>query len=155
VTEKNFIDDAVDLVRHYQQSIQDDFEAIPDAKIWERPIPGQVSSANMMLHLTGNLRHFFGHLLGGSDYRRERDREFLDEPYATRGEILTGWETACEETVAALHALSEGGLHREAPVATWPGGASVNMFVLRLLAHMAYHAGQIRSHYRIFVDPES
>lgn len=155
MTEKPFLDDAATLMHQYQESVRHDFQAIPEEKIWERPIQGQVSSANMMLHLTGNLRHFFGHLLGGTDYHRERDREFQNEPYASKDEILAGWKMACEETMSSLDGFDERNLHDKAPVESWPGGASVNMFVLRLLAHMAYHAGQIRSHYRIFVDPEA
>jgi uncharacterized damage-inducible protein DinB len=155
VTGRDFLNDTADLVEQYRASILADFEAIPEEKIWERPIPGQVSSANMMLHLIGNIRHFFGHLLDGSDYERNRDREFLDEPYATKAEIIEAWQKACEETKSVLSGLDEKKLATDAPVNRFPGGAPVRMFVLRLLAHLAYHAGQIRTHYRVLVEVES
>lgn len=143
--------DFASLVEHYHDAVRRDFGAIPEPEIWKRPVPGQVSSANLVLHLTGNLRHFFGHVLGGSDYVREREREFLDEPGADRTEILAGWDAACEEAKAVLRSLDRAALDRNAPVSSWPGGDTVHIFVLRLIAHLAYHAGQIRTHFRIFV----
>ena len=40
------------------------------------------SGGNLCLHMVGNLRHFIGHVLGGSDYIREREREFNDKNIA-------------------------------------------------------------------------
>jgi hypothetical protein len=114
-------------------------------------VPGQVSPANLVLHLTGNLRHFFGHLLDGSDYVRNREREFQDEPYASREAILLGWDTACRETAEVLKGLDEARLASPAPLEPFPGGAPVHTMVLRLLAHLTYHAGQIRSMRRLIV----
>lgn len=153
MTGADFLADAADLVEAYRVSVREDFEAIPEARIWERPVPGQVSPANLVLHLTGNLRHFFGHVLGGSDYRRDRDREFLAEPYAGRGEILAGWERACAETCAVLRSLKEADLDRPAPLDRYPGGVPVHGMVLRLLGHLTYHAGQIRTHFRMMTNP--
>lgn len=153
MTGADFAADAVALVEAYRVSVRNDFEAIPKARIWERPVAGQVSPANLVLHLTGNLRHFFGHLLGGSDYRRDRDREFQAEPSATREEILAGWERACAETCAVLRTLEDRDLDGPAPVDRFPGGAPVRTMVLRLLGHLTYHAGQIRTHYRMMANP--
>ena len=146
---KDFLADALSLVEQYQNSIRADFQAIPDDSIWKCPVPGQVSPANQVLHLTGNLRHFMGHLVGGSDYKRDRDREFKTEPSATKAEILAGWETACEETREVLQDLDDDQLLKEAPVERFPGGVPVHRYILRLLGHLTYHAGQIRSLYRI------
>jgi hypothetical protein len=153
MTGADFTAAAVGLVEDYRVSVRKDFEAIPEARIWERPVPGQVSPANLVLHLTGNLRHFFGHLLGESDYRRDRDREFQEEPTAGREEILSGWERACAETCAVLRSLGDSDLDRPAPLEHYPGGVPVRGMVLRLLGHLAYHAGQIRTHYRMMAEP--
>jgi uncharacterized damage-inducible protein DinB len=151
---EDLIQGAVDLLERYRTSVREDFEAIPEAIMWKRPVPGHVSPANLVLHLTGNLRHFFGHHLGKTDYVRQRDREFLDEPYATKEEILAGWERACDETLAALTALDERSLAAPAPIDPYPGGAPVHTMVLRLLTHLTYHAGQIRSMRRMLAPPE-
>ena len=149
MTGRDFLEDAATLLEGYGESVKADFEKIPPPRVWERPVPGQVSPANLVLHLTGNLRHFFGHLLGDSGFQRDRDREFVEEPWADAGTIARGWESAAQETAAVLRGLEEKSLDRPAPVETYPGGVPVRMYVLRLLAHLAYHSGQIRSHARI------
>ena len=47
-----------------------------DASLWaERPgLPN--TGGNLTIHLIGNVRHFIGHVLGGSSYVRDRDHEF-------------------------------------------------------------------------------
>ena len=145
MTGKEYVHGAAELVAQYQESIRHDFEAIDETKIWKRPVSGQSSPANLVLHLSGNLRHFFGHVLGGSSYVRNRDREFLNEPYATKAEILQGWDGACTEVRSVLASLNDTSLLETAPIDGFPGSVPNYQLVLRLLTHLAYHGGQIRS----------
>ena len=144
-----FLQDAIRTVEYYRKSIRADFEGIPEARMWERPVPGQVSAANQVLHLTGNLRHFFGHQLGGSDYRRERDKEFEDRSGPGRGEILEAFDAACAETVEVLGSLDPGRLTDPAPPGPFPDDPPVHRLIVHLITHLTYHAGQIRSLYRM------
>ena len=34
------------------------------------------SAGNLCLHICGNLKHFIVHVLGGTDFNREREKEF-------------------------------------------------------------------------------
>src|SRR5262245_7578630 len=152
MTGKEYVHAASELMSQYQESIRHDFEAIDESKIWKRPIPGQSSPANLVLHLSGNLRHFFGHVLGGSNYVRNRDREFLDEPYANKAEIMQTFESACSEAKSVLASLNDTRLLEPAPVDRNPGGVPNYEFVLRLLTHLTYHGGQIRSMSRMLTS---
>ena len=145
MTGREYVRAATELIMQYQESIRHDFESIDDSKIWKRPVPGQSSPANLVLHLSGNLRHFFGHVLGGSDYVRNRDREFMDEPYAEKPEILQIFDDACAEARSVLEKLDDETLVRTALVNGPPGGVPNHQLVLRLLTHLTYHGGQIRS----------
>ena len=142
--ELEFLSIVADLVERYRVSVREDLEAVPEARLWERPIPETVSPANLTLHLVGNLRHFFGHLLYGSGYARDRDREFASEPWASKADVLAMWDEACVETQTAVLAMEPRALVGPAPVEGWPGGATVQAYMLRLLTHLTYHAGQIR-----------
>ena len=142
--EQEFLNIVGELVERYRVSVREDLEAVPEARLWERPIPGAVSPGNLALHLTGNLRHFFGHLLYGSDYVRERDREFAAEPWASKADVLAMWDEACVETQTAMLTMDPRALGGAAPGEGWPGGATVQAYILRLLTHLTYHAGQIR-----------
>jgi hypothetical protein len=139
------LSDAADLVERYRDSVRGDLEAIPEPGFWSRPVPNMVSPANLALHLTGNLRHFVGHLLAGTDYERDREREFEAEPWAGKGRVLTMWDEACVETRTALLALDPRTLDDPAPLDTFPGGVPVHAYLIRLLGHLTYHAGQIRA----------
>ena len=60
--------------------LRGEVEAYPDdASLW-RLHPGIFNSGGggggLVLHLTGNLLHFIGAVLGGSGYVRDRDAEF-------------------------------------------------------------------------------
>lgn len=142
----DFLHSAAELVRQYRASIREDFAAMDPDRIWERPVPDQVSPANLMLHLSGNLRHFFGHMLSGTDYVRDRDREFVAEPYADHTEILAEWDTACSEVLATFEGLAPAKLDEPAPFDRYPGGGPVHLMTVRLLGHLGYHAGQLRTH---------
>jgi len=150
MTGREFLEDAAQSVEQFHVSVAEDLKAIPELALWERPVPGQVSAANLVLHLTGNLRHFFGHLWGGSAFVRERDGEFADEERPGKEEVLSRWEEACRETAAVLRGVEEAVLDRPAPVDRYPGGAPGRTYLLRLLQHLSYHGGQIRSLRRRF-----
>src|SRR6476660_7412046 len=47
-----------------------------EADLWEKPGDVPNSVGNLCLHLNGNLQHFFGAVLGGTGYVRDRDAEF-------------------------------------------------------------------------------
>jgi uncharacterized damage-inducible protein DinB len=152
MTGKEYVNAASELISQYHESIRHDFEAIEEMKIWKRPVPGQSSPANLVLHLSGNLRHFFGHVLGGSTYVRNREREFLDEPYVKKAEILEIWDAACAETRSVLDSLNDTRLLQTAPLNEKPGGVPNYQLVLRLLTHLTYHGGQIRSMSRMLTS---
>jgi uncharacterized damage-inducible protein DinB len=141
--EQQFLTGVAWVVEHYRDSVREDLEAIPEARLWERPVPGMTSPANLALHLTGNLRHFFGHLLYGSDYARDRDREFAPEPWAEKADLLAMWDEACVETRTEVLASDPQALGRPAPVGAPLGGTEVQTYMLRLVTHLTYHAGQI------------
>ncbi len=142
-TGNEYLSDLAELVERHRTAVREDLEALPESALWERPVAGMTSAANLVLHLTGNLRHFIGHLLAGSGYLRDRDREFADGPGTSRERVLELWDEACVETRTALLALDPRILDRPAPVDTPPGGVPVHIYLLRLAAHLAYHAGQI------------
>ena len=47
-----------------------------ESTIWHTDGAISNSAGNLCKHLTGNLRHFIGHMLGSSDYVRDREAEF-------------------------------------------------------------------------------
>ncbi|HEX5724110.1 MAG TPA: DUF664 domain-containing protein [Longimicrobiaceae bacterium] len=123
-------------------------EAYPDDESPWRMLPGISNpGGTLALHLSGNLRHFVGALLGGSGYVRDRDAEFSTRSL-TRRELTERIDATLAEVTAALD-----GRELE-PDADFPGpvmGMAVRTdeFLLHLAAHLAYHLGQVDYHRRI------
>ena len=127
--------------------------AYPDDEAPWRTLPGWPNSGGTLaLHLAGNLQHFVGAVLGGTDYRRDRTGEF-----SRRG--LTRTELAGEllATELAVRTVLEG-LPPETLDRPWPSPFTglapspvripARSFMLHLLAHAAYHLGQMDYHRR-------
>ena len=99
-------------------------------------------AGNLGLHIAGNLHHFIGALLGGTGYVRDRDREF-SEKNVPRAEILAQLESTKKVMEVVLGAMSDAQLADVYPANHFGEGRS-NLFVLlTLLAHLAYHLGQV------------
>lgn len=124
-----------------------------DESVWRVGGTIKNSAATLALHAAGNLEHFIGGALGGSDYVRDRDAEFSVRGLP-RAEIL-GRIAHCQDCV--LSALT--GLSDEEIRAPYPGeapphmkGASTHLFLVYLASHLAWHLGQVDYHRRILVE---
>lgn len=115
--------------------------------IW-RSVPGLPNTAGTIaLHVAGNLQHFVGAQLGTSGYFRDRDAEFGRRDVSV-AEIVD----ELDKTVAALDAtfatLEEEAMGRPFPQEIAGVRPTVGEFLVHLVAHLAYHLGQIDYHRR-------
>ena len=118
-----------------------------EGDIW-RSVPGLPNTAGTMsLHVAGNLQHFVGAQLGKSGYVRDREAEFgrRDVPVSVLVEEL-------DKTIASLDAtfagLEEEAMGRPFPQEIAGVRPTVGEFLVHLVAHLAYHLGQIDYHRR-------
>ena len=104
------------------------------------------SAGNLSLHLSGNLLHFIGHQLGGSDYVRDRENEF-NAKGTPRKELIEELEMAKSEISRVLSSINASVLQTKVEGfrldITWEG------FLLHLYNHLGYHSGQINYHRRL------
>lgn len=112
-----------------------------EADLW-RLAPGVANSAGTLaLHVSGNLQHFIGAVLGGSGYRRDRAREFSarDVP---RADLLEELARTAASVVAVVPGLTDEAL--AAPYPERVGGVAMvtGQLLLHLEAHLAFHLGQ-------------
>lgn len=126
-----------------------EIEAYPDERdLWRLP-PGLPNSAGTLaLHLAGNLEHYLGARLAGTGYRRDRPAEFADRD-VPRAEILRRIEAARTAVRAMAERVDASTLTADYPESV--GGVRVvaGDFLVHLVAHFAYHLGQIDYHRRI------
>ncbi len=106
------------------------------------------SGGNLALHLIGNINHFFGAVLGGTDYKRERELEFSDKN-ASRSAIIEGLENAISVLKSALNNLSDEDFQKDYPVEFGGGKQKTVAVIIYMLSHLNYHLGQINYHRRL------
>ena len=118
-----------------------------DASVW-RVIPGVPNTGGTLaLHVAGNVQHFFGAVLGGDGYVRDRDAEFARRDVPRR-DLMTGLDAAIASVERTLDRLPANGLDRPYPEPVAKRTLSTEQFLLHLATHLAYHLGQIDIHRR-------
>lgn len=110
-------------------------------------------AGTLVLHLVGNLHHYVGAVLGGSEYVRDRDAEFSDRG-VSREELLSRIAGCRDEVVATLKALPDDLVRAPYPGQLPPSmtGASTHLFLLHLSGHVMWHLGQVDYHRRLLVE---
>jgi uncharacterized damage-inducible protein DinB len=119
-----------------------------ESDIW-RVAPGIANSAGTLaLHLAGNVQHFFGAVMGGTGYKRDRDAEFgrRDVP---RAELVAQIEAAIVAVERGLARVSEAALAAEFPERIAGHTVTTGEWLVHLVAHLGYHLGQIDYHRRL------
>ena len=118
------------------------------AQIWLTP-PGISNSAgNLALHLAGNLQHYVGAILGRSGYVRDRKNEFNARNVPLE-QVLVEVDRARNIVGSTLAKMDRQELQSGYPEAPLGLEVSVDLFLLHLLSHFAYHLGQINYHRRL------
>lgn len=106
------------------------------------------SAGNLAQHIAGNIKHFFGAVLGGTGFERDRDSEFNSRGSA-RAALISDLEEAKQVLTETFSRLSDDILQQEYPL-EFAGRVVGNDFMLiHLLTHLNYHLGQINYHRRI------
>jgi hypothetical protein len=131
------------------KGVRRELEAYPDERdLWRLP-PGIANSAGTLaLHLAGNVQHFFGAVMGGTGYKRDRAAEFSrrDVP---RAEIAAQIEAAVVAVERGLAQVSEAAFTAEYPERIAGHTVTTGEWLVHLAAHLGYHLGQIDYHRRL------
>ena len=117
-------------------------------QVWQLPPGLPNSGGTLALHAAGNLQHFIGAVLGGTKYVRDRDGEFQrrDVP---RSELVEDLHRADQAVRVTLERLDPSALDGTYPIAVANRRLNTGDFLMHLVAHLAYHTGQVDFHRRI------
>jgi uncharacterized damage-inducible protein DinB len=122
-----------------------------EADLWKTAEGITNSAGTLCLHLTGNLQHFFGAVLGDSGYVRYRDAEFALRN-VPRSEMIADIEDAKEIVLATLAGLTEDDLDKPYPVEVFGHPMTTGYFLTHLSTHFNYHLGQVNYHRRLLAS---
>lgn len=119
-----------------------------DHSIWKTAPGISNSGGTLVLHLAGNLRHFFGTVLGGSAYARNREAEFSRRGLS-RAELQQEVQATVVEVETALERIGDAQLAAAYPLPVGDRRVRTAEFLVHLAVHLAYHLGQLDYHRRI------
>jgi uncharacterized damage-inducible protein DinB len=125
----------------FAEQVRTSLAALSDDELWQRPNPGCNAVGNLVLHLCGSTRHFLGRGVGGSDYVRDRPREFSEPGPLPRAQLLSILEATLREAEAVLAGVAPDRLLETTDRVG--GSHSVLALLLRVTHHWAVHTGQI------------
>jgi hypothetical protein len=136
------------LVRDVK-AVRRELEAYPDeASVWALP-PGVANSGGTLaLHIAGNLQHFFGAVLGGSGYQRDRAGEFAKRD-VPRSALIVELEAAIVAVGLGMSHVTEARLAEEFPEAIAGHRIVTGEWLVHLVSHLGYHLGQIDNNRRL------
>ena len=116
-------------------------EELSDEQLWWRPNEESNSVGNLVLHLSGNMRHYLAKTVGGIEYERNRKAEFDERRALPKTEVLNIFK----ETMAQVTQVFADFDHKRF-LETTPEPA-YNPTIINLLfnvaIHLATHTGQI------------
>ena len=140
------------LIQHYEQGLNKLKTEIEQYKneldLWKTSGEIPNSGGNLCLHLIGNLNHFFGAVLGGTDFVRDRDAEFANRE-VPREKLLTDIDATLPVVKGTLEKLTPEEFEKLYPLEVFGHPMTTEYFYISLLGHFSYHLGQINYHRRL------
>jgi uncharacterized damage-inducible protein DinB len=126
---------------HLASRVERAVRSLPREKLWMKPYPYGNSVGHLVLHLTGNLNHYVGALIGGTGYVRDRPKEFRDPTEPPAEAVLANFHDAVALVTRTIRSLGDDGLmaaiDAQPPIRTRFG------LLLLCAAHMNNHIGQM------------
>jgi uncharacterized damage-inducible protein DinB len=123
-------------------------EAYPDeASLWRLPPGLPNAGGTLVLHISGNLRHYVGAVLGNTGYVRDRDAEFSRRD-VSRDDLLAEIDAAIDAVERTLAKLPDDGLDSIYPERVAGRDLTTRDYMVHLASHLAYHLGQLDYHRR-------
>jgi len=130
-------------------AVRRELEAYPaEADLWTLTDTIPNSAGTLVLHLTGNLRHYVGAVLGGTGYVRDRDAEFARRN-VPRAELRRGLDDAIADVGATMSRVTDAQLATTFPETVAGQRVSTLDMLMHLAVHLTYHLGQIDYHRRL------
>lgn len=140
-TDRVFLDYSVQKLRQFVSRIGVCLDKLSYDQIWLRGSDNSNAVGNLVLHLCGNVRQWIGTGVGGKPDVRVRDREFAARGDIQPAELKERLESAVEEAIAIIEALSGGRLLETTHIQRYE--LTVLEAVYHVVEHFAQHTAQI------------
>jgi hypothetical protein len=129
------------LFEHYWPRLRACVEPLTEEQVWGRPNPASNSIANLILHLSGNVRQWLVASFNREEDARNRPAEFAAESGMTPSQLLTVLGATMDQAAQVLARLTEADLI--APYDIQGYHVTGLEAVYQVVEHFGLHYGQI------------
>lgn len=129
------------LATEYPSKIRLAVTNLSHEEIWRRANEDSNSIGNLIVHLTGNIRHWIVAGIGGATSDRDRAAEFAVRDGPGGDELLALLDDATRDADAVIAAQSETDLIRECEIQG--RNTTVLAAIYHVVEHFSMHTGQI------------
>lgn len=145
-TNKQLSDVAIDFLRSrvtkiFPAQIRKCVEELSDEQIWWRPNEQSNSVGNLVLHLSGSMRHYLSRAIGGIEYTRDRPAEFRERGPLPKEELLSIFDETIRQATETLDSFDRSRLLDATDEPNYYPTIFDQLF--GVATHIATHAGQI------------
>jgi hypothetical protein len=129
------------ITKIFPEQIRSCVDKLSEDELWWRPNDQSNSVGNLVLHLSGSMRHYIAHSIGGQDYERNRPAEFSERGPVPKQELLSTFDETLSQVKETLSAFDPT---RFMEPATEPSyNPTIFNQIFNVSVHVAMHTGQI------------
>lgn len=116
-------------------------EELTEEQLWWRPNEQTNSVGNLVLHVSGSMRHYLSRGVGGLEYERDRPAEFAERGPLTKERLLLTFDESISQATQTLEAFDTS---RFLDLSDEPNYVpTIFDVIFNIAIHLATHAGQI------------
>lgn len=129
------------LTRILPSQIRACVEELSDEQLWWRPNEQTNSVGNLVLHVSGSMRHYLSRGVGGLDYHRDRPAEFAERGPIPKAELLATFDETISQAADILDSFDATRFVEPTDEPDYL--PTVFDLIYNISIHLATHAGQI------------
>ena len=129
------------IVRIVPAQIRACVDELSEEQLWWRPNEQANSVGNLVLHLSGSMRHYLSRGVGGIDYNRDRPAEFAERGPLPKTQLQAIFDETINEAAQIFGSFDTSRFLEPTDEQNYV--PTVFDLIFNIAIHLATHAGQI------------
>lgn len=129
------------ITRILPAQIRSCVEQLTDEQLWWRPNEQTNSVGNLVLHVSGSMRHYLCRGVGGIDYTRDRPAEFAERGPIPRQQLLATFDETISQAEQILSGFDTSRFLNPTDEPDYV--PTIFDMIFNISIHLATHTGQI------------
>lgn len=116
-------------------------EELTEEQLWWRPNEQTNSVGNLVLHMSGSMRHYLSRGVGGLEYERDRPAEFAERGPLPKERLLSTFDETISQAAQTLEAFDSSRFLDLSDEQSYV--PTIFDVIFNIAIHLATHTGQI------------